>query len=340
MLWSNTLSVPLKKLLDDVAVGKWKRDEDLLLTLAGRLGRLARHSMSEEEAIITNMSGGRNIPALANALIAALNPDKQIEMARQETGQTYLSITDPAVKAAAKKLILDAVAPFDNPDLREALIKTQQRDEQVIDIVSQDRLLTADWDSQAEDKARQIVTSFRQFLEQHRDEIAALEVFYSRSRSARLQLKDIKELAQAIASPPLGLSTDKLWQAYETLDRSRVRGGKNPKRVLADLIALIRYTIVYDKDTSAILEPYSETIHRRFTAWLEEQERMKGKPFTAEQQQWLEWIRDIIAESLSIETDDFDLAPFTQRGGLRKAYQLFGKELPVILKDLNERLAA
>ncbi len=33
--------IHLKKLLDDVALGKWKRDEDILPTLAGRLGRLA-----------------------------------------------------------------------------------------------------------------------------------------------------------------------------------------------------------------------------------------------------------------------------------------------------------
>jgi hypothetical protein len=32
--------------------------------------------------------------------------------------------------------------------------------------------------------------------------------------------------------------------------------------------------------------------------------------------------------------------PFIQRGGLGKAYTFFGTELPIILKDLHERLAA
>ena len=51
-------------------------------------------------------------------------------------------------------------------------------------------------------------------------------------------------------------------------------------------------------------------------------------------------IKDHIATSLSIGMDDFELAPFNQKGGAVKGYQLFGKELDEILKDLNERLAA
>jgi type I restriction enzyme R subunit len=43
---------------------------------------------------------------------------------------------------------------------------------------------------------------------------------------------------------------------------------------------------------------------------------------------------------LSIEPDDFDYAPFSQRGGLGKTHQLFGEQLPNLLDELNEVLAA
>jgi len=46
--------------------------------------------------------------------------------------------------------------------------------------------------------------------------------------------------------------------------------------------------------------------------------------FTGDQLARLNLIRDDIATSLSIETDDFDLAPFVQQGGLGRAHQLFG----------------
>jgi type I restriction enzyme, R subunit len=50
--------------------------------------------------------------------------------------------------------------------------------------------------------------------------------------------------------------------------------------------------------------------------------------------------RDHIATSLSIEPDDLDLSPFNQHGGLGKAHQLFGEQLPDLLDELNEVLAA
>jgi type I restriction enzyme R subunit len=46
------------------------------------------------------------------------------------------------------------------------------------------------------------------------------------------------------------------------------------------------------------------------------------------------------ATSLSIEPDDFDYAPFGLRGGLGKAHQPFGEQLPKLLDELNEVLAA
>ena len=44
--------------------------------------------------------------------------------------------------------------------------------------------------------------------------------------------------------------------------------------------------------------------------------------------------------SLSIELDDLDHTPFNQEGGLGKAHQLFGDQLPKLLEELNEAVAA
>ena len=65
-----------------------------------------------------------------------------------------------------------------------------------------------------------------------------------------------------------------------------------------------------------------------------------GTVFTPDQLAWLNLIRDHIATSLSIETDDFDYAPFSQQGGLGKAHQLFGDQLLPMLDELNLALAA
>jgi type I restriction enzyme R subunit len=46
------------------------------------------------------------------------------------------------------------------------------------------------------------------------------------------------------------------------------------------------------------------------------------------------------ATSLSIDPEDFKYTPFGERGGLGKAHQLFGEQLPKLLDELNEVLAA
>ena len=38
--------------------------------------------------------------------------------------------------------------------------------------------------------------------------------------------------------------------------------------------------------------------------------------------------------------DSFDLTPFTSQGGLARASKVFGKDLQVIVQELNEALAA
>ena len=49
---------------------------------------------------------------------------------------------------------------------------------------------------------------------------------------------------------------------------------------------------------------------------------------------------DHIASSVTIEPDHLEFAPFRQRGGLGKAHQLFGNDLPKLLDELNTVLAA
>ena len=138
------------------------------------------------------------------------------------------------------------------------------------------------------------------------------------------------DLAEIIKKPPLSLTTEQLWMAYEQLEKSRVRKA-GPQKLLTNIISLIRFAI----GRADVLEPYTETIERRFRAWLAGQEKA-GRTFTPDQKEWLNMIKDRIATSLTVEMDDFELPPFQGKGGTFKVYQLFGKELNSILDELNE----
>ena len=127
---------------------------------------------------------------------------------------------------------------------------------------------------------------------------------------------------------------EKLWRAYETLDRDRVRGA-SAQRLLTDLVSLVRFAM--DRDDE--LAPFGERVRGRFDQWLARQ-RTAGRDFTTEQVRWLEMIRDHIAASVEMTVEDLDYAPFAEEGGLGRATRIFGDGLAPLLDELNGVLAA
>jgi type I restriction enzyme R subunit len=203
--------------------------------------------------------------------------------------------------------------------------------EQTIDTVTRDRLEFAGASGEAAEKARTTIESFRRYLEENRDEITAIQILYSRRRGQAPTLKQLKELATTLALPPRAWTPEAIWRAYEALERDRVRG--HGGKAVTDLVSLVRFAL----EQETILRPFGETVEDRFAAWLSAQKE-SGRTFSAEEMRWLEMIRDHIAASVTIEPEDFDLAPFNQQGGLGRAYTLFGDRLNPLLQELNEAL--
>ena len=323
-------TIPFEKLLEAVAMGN--REPEVLSSLASRLARLDRQLTIPDRRALQEAAGGMALREMTSALLRAVDPDAVLDAARQATGRD--EPPEEAVARARRDLSEAAARPLAaNPELRQRLIDIRRSYEQTIDTVSQDTVIDAGYSADAAERARTLVQSFQEFIAQHRDEIAALQVLYSRPYRQRLTYRDIKALADTLQMPPRALTPDRLWAAYQQLDRSRVRG--SGQRLLSDIVSLVRFAIGEDAE----LIPFADLVRERFDAWLAAQQLM-GRAFTDEQRHWLEAIRDHIAGSVSIGLEDFQLAPFDQRGGLGRAYALFGKELEVLLEELNRELVA
>ncbi len=205
--------------------------------------------------------------------------------------------------------------------------------EQVIDEISVDEVTTAEFAVDAKARAAQTIESFREFLDEHQDEITALQVLYSKPYAQRLTYRDVKELAEAIGRPPHRWTPERLWEAYETLDASKVRGSAGT--LLTNIVSLVRFTL----DGGGELVPFPEQVQERFDAWLLQQQN-GDRTFTADQLDWLRLICDHLAASLSIEPREFMDPPFSQRGGLHRARELFGQDLDNLLAELTDVVAA
>jgi type I restriction enzyme R subunit len=281
-----------------------------------RLARLDAQLGEAERAKVRAASGGLDAKQIAGAIVQALNPAE--DRSPQEA------------EAALRR----AVQPLADPALRQVLLGLKQAKELVIDNVTQDRVLEAGLSESARERAAGLVQGFEAFIAKHRDEITALQILYSRPTKAPLTYEDIRALADVLHAPPHLLDEGLLWQAYAQLDRSKVRGAGG-RRILTDLVSLVRYAMQQENE----LVPYPERVMNNFRAWLAQQQAA-GRSFGDEQRWWLEKIAEHIAASLGIRPDDFEYAPFDQKGGLARVHQLFGSEWVKVVEELNRELVA
>src|SRR6476620_2674908 len=325
-------TVTFDKLLDAIALGN--REPEAIESLAGGLVRLEKRFDDALENEVRTTAKGKTLGEIAQTLLGSTNPDN-VEAKAKEGKDQYFQPTEKDLQASQAKLMQEAVAPLaTNPALRQLLIKVQQTSEQVIDVITRDRVLFAGASQQTTQNAEQVQKSFRDYIEKHKAEITALQLIYSRPYRHRLTEPMLKELEKKLREEHAAWTEDNLWDAFAAVAPKKVKGRSHAGR-FADLVALVRFAL----EREQLLEPFALTVNQRFIEWIE-RNIAKDIVFTPEQRAWLELIRDHIATAISIEPNDFNYAPFSQRGGLGKAHQLFGADLPKLLDELNEVLAA
>ncbi|MCC2547432.1 DEAD/DEAH box helicase family protein [Hymenobacter sp. BT175] len=346
-----------KDLLKAVSLGSTEPDH--LKALATRLARLHQQLSPAEQTIIGTHAAGATVQDLAGRLYDAVDPvkveDAAIELAAAAGEPTFTLgpegeeiPTEPAeayFRQAEHQLTLAAVAPFDNPELRAVLEKLHAQKDLIIDHLSVDEVRTSEFGERfspaqaAENLARQQVDKFRAFIKEHHTEILALEVLHNQPwRRRELTHRQLRDLADALKLESPDLTPAHLWDAYERLDKARVRSSAAPtgsKSLLTNLINLVQFAL----ERTDVLEPYALTVEQRYRQWLHQQQ-LAGRLFSEPQQQWLNMMKDHITTSLTVEAEDFDYAPFGDHGGFGRARVLFGDELLPVVKELNDVLAA
>jgi type I restriction enzyme R subunit len=331
--------VALKDLLQGVAMGS--RDDDTVLSLANRLVRLAKQLDDKAQARIEKASGGIPIDELGKGLIAALNPDAIVQAALATASAKGITRSEDTllpeeIEAARAERVAAACAPFDMPELRDEIESARREREQLIDHINLDQVTFSGFAEQAEAQAKAVVQSFVDYLTQHKDEIAALGFFYQQPYQRRALTFDmIEDLHERLAKPPLMLTNERLWSAYARVQASQVKG-VGSKRQLTDLVSLVRFALGLEAE----LQPFADEVDKRFQAWIFRHNAQRGTAFTPEQTEWLRLIKDHIASSCSVSREDFDYAALAEKGGLQKAWGLFGQELDGLMSEMNVELVA
>ncbi len=158
-------------------------------------------------------------------------------------------------------LIEEAVAVFHNPDLRNYIVDVRKKYDQVIDGINIDEVINIGWVKDQQAAASLTISNFTAWIEGHKDEITALQIFYAQPyRRRELTFKMIKDLYDIISTQQPLLAPMQVWKSYEQLKQVSV----SPKNELIALVSLIRK--VSGIDTT--LTPYDKTVDKNFQDWV------------------------------------------------------------------------
>lgn len=320
-------TVSMKELMMNVALGA--KDENTLTSLANRVIRL-NNQMSPAERKQFEAKVGTPARTVAENLLNAFDEDVIFAAAQKVSGSQEPTLEQ--LQMAKTQLVNASVAPFHDPDVRDYIENVRRSHYQIIDNVNIDTVLFSGYDVQQEENVNRILTSFRSFIEENKDEIIALRIIYNEAYKDRpIAIERLKELYGKLKSS--GITVERLWDCYAIKHPDKVKRGTMAQ--LADLISIIRFEMGYADN----LVPFADKVNYNFMQWT--LRRNAGAiHFTEEQMEWLRLIKDHIASSLSILPEDLDLTPFDRKGGLLGFYEVFGDRYEQILQEMNVELVA
>ena len=324
-------SITLHQLMMNVALGA--KDEETLTSLANRIIRLNSQLTPKEQKEfeeVVEISAKNLAENLLNAFDddviaskAGVNINDEHELTEEENER---------MEQAKDSLIKEAVKPFFNPEIRDYIENVRKKHEQIIDSVNMDHVNYIGYSKDQQANADRIITTFKEFIEENRDEIIALRIIYDQKYKDRpMSIEKLKELYNKLTSQ--GITVKRLWNCYDIKNPDKVQRGTMAQ--ITDLISIIRFEMGYEDN----LTSFADKVNFNFKKWVF-RKNAGAVHFSEEQMEWLRLIKEHIITSLSIEPEDLELSPFDRKGSLGRFYEIFGDEYEIILKEMNIELVA
>ncbi len=310
----------LDSLLKKAAARELTQDE--AATLGSRLSKLGLRMNAAERNEIEALAGV-TIEEMSQQLVRSVNPEALAEAVQNAPEGTP---EDVAVHYFVQGLT-GALAT--SQALRDRLVTMHQSKYIIRDEVTPDTLLFAGGVPNLE-LAERLVHDWKQYLEDNKDEITALQLLYTRPSNSGVTRKALEDLIATIRKPHQDWTPAIIWKSYELLNKTN----RSIKNKTVDLVSLVRFTLGVMPE----LVPFADVVEQRYQGWLLTQEQ-SGARFTAEQKRWLDAIKDYICTGVTFETPALDAVPFIDWGGSDGFERDFTDPIHII-NDLNQALSA
>lgn len=296
-------------------------------SLAVRLKRLSNKLRDDQNNELKEIYG-KPIIDLSKELVDSVDNDLVLAEAREKYGKDVSE--EKVVEVLEKRALQMRDKLRENPAFIERLNEIRREVEKIVDDYSLDTVLKAEFSIESKEEAEKTIESFREFIQKNKNELTALKVYYE--NKGELKWKDLKELTKKIKAN--GLTDFRLWNSYMILEGKSKDKNIKPLKArdrVPNFISLLRHEVEKVNE----LEPYLDTVDKRFNEWLARQQE-NGIKFSEGEFTWLEKMKNFIAENVEIEKKDFRIGELARLGGLGKAKEVFGDEkLDEVLVELN-----
>ena len=222
-----------------------------------------------------------------------------------------------------KREFTGTMALLRNKDFQKLLV-TYPRPPRVFLIASEtEDEVTSSWRVRGADgkeyKPDDYLAAFDEFIRQNPTPVEAVRILLDRPQDWNTAA--LTELRTKLLATPQRFTPEHLQKAHEI----------QYHKALVDIISMVKHAA----DAQLPLFTASERVEQAF------KKVTAGRTFTPEQAQWMDRIREHLRANLTIDQDDFETLPvFTRFGGWGKVSKVFGPELPQLIKQLNQAIAA
>jgi len=256
--------------------------------LANRLIRLDKQLNEKEKTNFATQAEGHTINHVVKELLNAYDPDTianmQLAIDNKMPGASPAEL-DSQFTIHHSQIIEQAINVFHNPGLRNFIVDVRKKYDQTIDTINQDEIQNIGWVKDQEALAALTISNFTAWIEAHKDEITALQIFYNQPYQRReLTYKMIKDLYEKITTEQPLIAPAHVWRAYEQMKEAT----GSPKNELIALVSLIRKVSGVEETVTG----YDKTVDKNFQTWVFKKQAGITTKFTEDQMQWLRMIKD------------------------------------------------
>ncbi|MFA5348114.1 MAG: type I restriction-modification enzyme R subunit C-terminal domain-containing protein [Methanoregula sp.] len=168
-------------------------------------------------------------------------------------------------------------------------------------------------------KPEDYLTAFSQFVKENPEHIEAIRILLDRPKDWGTDA--LSELKKKLAATRFHFTVENLQIAHK----------ERYNKALVDIISMVKHAAREEEPLCTA----EQRINRVFD------KMAYSASLTADQQQWLDKIREHLIANLSISKDDFDIIPlFANDGGWGKANRVFEGKLPALIHQWNAAIAA